>query len=77
MTVTASAEEGAHRNKPGKKTPKLRDGVMKRGNTWSYVIRVKDPDTGISKPKWVSGFATEEEAEAARDEGRVKAWRGE
>ena len=26
-----------------KNTPKLRDGVMKRGDTWSYVIRVKDP----------------------------------
>jgi integrase len=63
--------------KPRKNTPRLRDGVMKRGSTWSYVIRVKDPDTGISKPKWVSGFATEEEAKAARDEGRVKARRGE
>jgi len=63
--------------KPRKNTSRLRDGVMKRGNTWSYVIRVKDPDTGISKPKWVSGFATEEEAKAARDEGRVKARRGE
>ena len=41
------------------------------------MIRVKDPDTGISKPKWVGGFATEEEAKAARDEGRVKARRGE
>jgi integrase len=50
---------------------------MKRGNTWSYVIRVKDPETGISKPKWVGGFVTEEEAKAARDEGRVKARRGE
>jgi integrase len=50
---------------------------MKRGNTWSYVIRGKDPDTGMSKPKWVGGFATEEEAKAARDEGRVKARRGE
>ena len=58
--------------KPRKSTPKLRDGVMKRGNTWSYVIRVNDPETGISKPKWVGGFATEEEAKAARDEGRVK-----
>ncbi len=63
--------------KPRKNTPRLRDGVMKRGSTWSYVIRVKDPETGISKPKWVSGFATEEEAKAARDEGRVKARRGE
>jgi len=41
---------------------RLRDGVMKRGQTWSYVIRVKDPETGISKPKWVGGFATEQAA---------------
>ena len=31
----------------GKKDPskrsKLRDGVMKRGSTWSYVVRVTDP----------------------------------
>ena len=50
---------------------------MKRGTTWSYVIRVKDPETGVSKPRWVGGFATEEAAKAARDEGRVKARRGE
>ena len=60
-----------------KNTPRLRDGVMKRGTTWSYVIRVKDPETGISKPKWVGGFATEEKAKAARDEGRIKARHGE
>jgi integrase len=57
--------------------PKLRDGVMKRGTTWSYVIRVTDPETGLSKPKWVGGHATEEDAKAARDEARVKARRGE
>ena len=56
---------------------KLRDGVMKRGRAWSYVIRVKDPETGVSRPRWVGGFATEEEAKAARDEARVKARRGE
>jgi integrase len=39
--------------------PKLGDGVMKRGTTWSYVIRVTDSDTGISKPKWVGGFTSE------------------
>jgi hypothetical protein len=63
--------------KPRKNTPRLRDGVMKRGNTWSYVIRVKDPETGISKPKWVGGFATEEEAKAARDQARVNARQGQ
>ena len=57
--------------------PKLRDGVIKRGGSWSYVIRVADPATGVSKPKWVGGFQTEEEAKAARDEARVRARRGE
>jgi integrase len=41
------------------------------------VIRVKDPETGSSKPKWFGGFATEDEAKAARDEARVKARHGE
>ena len=60
-----------------KNTPRLRDGVMKRGTTWSYVIRVKDPETGISKPRWVGGFATEQDAKAARDQARVSARHGE
>jgi integrase len=50
---------------------------MKRGTTWSYVIRVRDAVTGESKPKWVGGFTTEDDAKAARDEARVKARRGE
>ncbi|TDE26453.1 tyrosine-type recombinase/integrase [Actinomadura sp. 6K520] len=50
---------------------------MKRGNTWYYVIRVTDPETGISKPKWVGGHRTEDDAKEARDEARVKARRGE
>ena len=57
--------------------PRLRDGVIQRGGSWSYVIRVPDPATGVSKPKWVGGFATEEDAKAARDEARVRARRGE
>ena len=60
-----------------KNTPRLRDGVMKRGTTWSYVIRVKDPETGVSKPRWVGGFATEDDAKAAPDDARVKARNGE
>jgi hypothetical protein len=48
-----------------------------RGRTWSYVIRVKDTETGNSKPRWVGGYATEEEAKAARDEAEGKARRGE
>jgi integrase len=57
--------------------PRLRDGVIKRGQSWSYVIRVPDPATGITKPRWVGGFNTEQEAKAARDDARVKARRGE
>jgi integrase len=38
--------------------PRLRDGVIKRGGSWSYVIRVPDPATGMSKPRWVGGFDT-------------------
>jgi integrase len=57
--------------------PGLRDGVIKRGGSWSYVIRVPDPATGVSKPKWVGGFNTEEAAKAARDEARIRARRGE
>jgi integrase len=77
-TITAApADEPGRRKKARKSVPKLRDGVMKRGSTWSYVIRVKDPETGISKPRWVGGFADEEAAKAARDESRVKARRGE
>jgi integrase len=33
--------------------------------------------TGVSKPKWVGGFDTEEAAKAARDEARIRARRGE
>lgn len=56
---------------------KVRDGIVRRGNTWSYVVRVKDPVTGLSKPKWVGGYATEDAAKEARDRARVAARRGE
>src|SRR5690349_19822349 len=55
----------------------VRDGVTKRGSTWSYVIRVHDPESGQSKPRWVGGFASEKAAKAARDEARVKARTGQ
>jgi integrase len=55
---------------------KLRDGVTKRGNTWSYIVRVPDPESGRTRPKWVGGFQTEAAAKAARDDARVAARRG-
>ena len=76
-TISIAPADEPARRKPSKNASRLRDGVMKRGRTWSYVIRVKDPEMGVSKPRWVGGFATEQEAKAARDEGRVQARRGE
>ncbi|OEU90831.1 integrase [Streptomyces abyssalis] len=49
---------------------------MKRGATWSYVVNVYDPKTGTSKPTWVGGFETAEEAKTERDKARVKAREG-
>ncbi|MEW9532430.1 tyrosine-type recombinase/integrase [Microbispora sp. NPDC049125] len=77
MTKTPTTKAASPTRPTKRSSPKLRDGVMKRGSTWSYVIRVKDPEIGESKPKWVGGFATEDEAKAARDEARVNARRGE
>lgn len=56
--------------------PRLRNGIIRRGSTWSYVIRVTD-QRGVSKPKWVGGFPTEAEAKRARDVARGAATRGE
>src|SRR5215831_17008581 len=75
--TAASADEPGRRKGKRRNATKLRDGVMKRGSTWSYVIRVKDPETGVSRPRWVGGFANEEAAKAARDQARVQAHRGE
>ena len=55
----------------------VRDGIVKRGKTWSFVVRVKDPETGLSKPRWVGGFASEADAKAARDQARVTARSGQ
>lgn len=58
-------------------TGKLRDGVVRRGSTYSYVIRMTDPVTGVSRPRWVGGFATEAAAKGARDRARLDARRGD
>jgi integrase len=55
----------------------VKDGVVRRGSSWSYVIRVTNHATGVSRPKWVGGFLTETAAKAARDTARVAARRGE
>lgn len=54
----------------------LRDGVIRRGSSWSYVIRVTGAN-GASRPRWVGGFPTEQAAKQARDAARVAAARGQ
>ena len=54
------------------KSGEQKDGIAKRGSSYSYIVRVKDPETGKSKQKWISGFATKEEAKSARDKARTE-----
>jgi hypothetical protein len=56
--------------------PRLYHSVHSVGSR-SYVIRVSDAATDLSKPGWAAGFESEEAAKAARDEVRIKARRGE
>ncbi len=55
---------------------KMRDGLVQRGSTWSYVVRERDPGTGKAKPRWVGGFDTRAEARKARDAARHATNRG-
>jgi integrase len=51
-------------------TETMRDGIIKRGAGYSYVVRELDPATGQRKPRWVSGFPTRKAAKEARDGAR-------
>jgi integrase len=55
---------------------RMRNGIVKRGSTWSYVVRERDPETGKTKPRWVGGFKTRKDAEKARDGARNAVHRG-
>jgi integrase len=55
---------------------RMKDGIIQRGAGWSYVVREVDPETGKSKPRWVSGFPTRTAAKKARDEARNAVNRG-
>jgi len=57
-------------------TEKMRDGIIQRGKTWSYVVRELDPDTGKTKPRWVGGAKTRAEAKRKRDEARAAVHQG-
>jgi len=54
----------------------MRDGIIQRGATWSYVVRERDPATGKTKPRWVGGFPTRTAAKRARDDARAAVHRG-
>lgn len=56
--------------------PTMKDGIIKRGSTYSYVVRERDPETGKTKPRWVGGFSTVKAAKAARDKARNDVNRG-
>lgn len=57
-------------------TEKMKDGIIRRGKTYSYVVREKDPETGKSKQRWIGGFRTRTEARQARDKARNDVHRG-
>ena len=49
----------------------VKDGVVFSGKSWSYVLRIPDPVTGKTKPKWVGGYESKASALLARDKARV------
>jgi integrase len=53
----------------------MKNGVVKRGSTWSYVVRVTDA-TGARKSRWYGGCQTKAEAKAKRVEAQDRANRG-
>lgn len=54
----------------------MRDGVIQRGKTWSYVIRERDGQSGVTRQRWVGGFPTRKAAKDARDAARHAVNRG-
>jgi integrase len=54
----------------------VKDGITSRGNRWYVVLKELDKATGKTKAVWHSGFQTEDEAKAFRDERRVSLRKG-
>ena len=50
---------------------RVKNGIVFTGRSWSYVLRVPDPNTGKTKPQWIGGFESEKSAKLARDKARV------
>jgi integrase len=52
---------------------KMRDGLVKRGDSWYFVLdEPRDPATGKRRQKWVKGGRTREEAKQARNDARAR-----
>lgn len=54
----------------------VKDGITSRGNCWYVVLKELDTATGKTKSVWHSGFRSEAEAKAFRDERRVSLRKG-
>ena len=50
----------------------MRGHVRKRGLTWSYVIELPRQEDDKRRQKWVSGFATRKDAEAALNVAKAR-----
>jgi integrase len=48
----------------------MKDGIIQRGASWSFVVRERDPQTGKTRPRWLGGFPTRTAARKARDGAR-------
>jgi len=55
----------------------VKDGITRRGDLWYVVLREPDPVTGKTKMVWHSGFRSEDEAKAFRDDRRVSLRKGQ
>lgn len=43
-----------------------------RGNTWTYIIRIPDKQSGQLKQKWIGGFTTEKAAKKALEKAKAE-----
>ena len=46
----------------------MRGSIVKRGQTWSYVIYLGRDETRVKRQKWVRGFRTRRDADDALNE---------
>ena len=52
-------------------TERMRNGVIRRGKGYSYVVRERDPETGETRQRWVGGHRTR----PATQSTKARMWR--